>query len=88
MNEQPPGLTFPCEFPVKAMGPDDGQLPGVVWNIVTRHAPETPDGAIRTNSSRRGRFLSVTITITAHSREQLEAIYAELNAHKGVLATL
>ncbi len=88
MNAQPTGLTFPCQFPIKAMGPDSGELTSVVWGIVSRHAPETPAGAIRTSSSRQGRFLSVTVTITAHSREQLDAIYAELNAHEGVLATL
>ena len=88
LNAAAEGLTFPCQFPIKAMGPDDGRLPDAVWAIVTRHAPRTPADALRTNSSRHGRFLSVTVTITAHSRDQLDAIYADLKAHDGVLATL
>lgn len=81
-------LDFPCEFPIKAMGRTDADLAGVVWGIVTRHAPATPADALRTTPSRHGRFVSVTVTITAQSRDQLEAIYRELQAHHDILATL
>ncbi|MDR9406833.1 MAG: DUF493 domain-containing protein [Spiribacter sp.] len=88
VNTDAPGLTFPCEYPVKAMGPHTDDLTQAVWAIVTEHAPETPSANCRTSQSRQGRFLSVTVTITAQSRDQLDAIYADLQAHSGVLATL
>ncbi len=88
LTKQAEGLTFPCEFPVKAMGPSNGTLADAVWHIVTRHAPDTPADALRTSHSRHGRFVSVTVTITAEGRGQLDAIYADLKAHDGVLATL
>lgn len=81
-------LDFPCAFPIKAMGRSDGDLAGVVWSIVSSHAPETPADALRTTPSRHGRFVSVTVTITAHSRAQLDAIYHDLQSHGDVLATL
>lgn len=82
------GLTFPCEFPIKAMGPATEALPATVWAIVTRHAPKTPADRLRTSHSRGGRYVSVTVTITAESRAQLDTIYAELSAEDQVLATL
>lgn len=81
-------LEFPCEFPVKAMGRSAGDLADVVWRIISRHAPETPADALRTTASRHGRYVSVTVTITAHSRAQLDAIYHDLQSHGDVLATL
>lgn len=88
LNDSPPGLTFPCEFPIKAMGRSDAALPGIVVAIVQRHAPALTAGSITTNESSGGRYISVTATITADSRDQLDAIYADLKAHEGVLATL
>lgn len=81
-------LEFPCEFPIKAMGHADADFAEQVWAIVVRHAPETPTEQLRTTASRKGRFVSVTVTIEATSREQLDAIYRELNDHDRVLMTL
>ena len=87
-DSQAPGLTFPCRYPVKAMGRDDGQFPALVSKLVNQHL--APDSAleVRTRPSRNSRFISVTLTIEAHDRAQLEAIYSELNAHPDVLMVL
>lgn len=87
-NGDQPLLEFPCEFPIKAMGHADTDFAEQVWAIVTRHAPETSTEQLRTTPSRKGRFVSVTITIQAQSRAQLDAIYQELNDHDRVLMTL
>ena len=81
-------LDFPCAFPIKAMGRADADLAATVWAIVRRHAPATPASELNTTPSRHGRFVSVTVTITAESRAQLDAIYHELQAHRDILATL
>lgn len=88
LNDSPPGLTFPCEFPIKAMGRSDAALPRIVVEIVQRHAPALTAESITTSESSGGRYVSVTATITADSRDQLDAIYADLKAHESVLATL
>ncbi|MEX0382339.1 DUF493 domain-containing protein [Spiribacter sp. 1M153] len=88
LNDSPPGLTFPCEFPIKAMGRSDAALPSIVVEIVQRHAPALTAESVTTSESSGGRYVSVTATITADSREQLDAIYADLKAHESVLATL
>lgn len=81
-------LKFPCEFPIKAMGPAGATFEQTVWGIVTHHAPETASTAFAVTPSRQGTYISVTITITATSREQLDAIYADLQDEQSVMAVL
>lgn len=88
MQEDESPLKFPCEFPIKAMGRADGDFHNVVEGIARRHVPELEPEQLRTTPSRSGNYVSVTITITARSRDQLDALYMELNAHEAVLMTL
>jgi putative lipoic acid-binding regulatory protein len=81
-------FNFPCRFPIKAMGRADGSLAAQVEALVRRHAPDVSAEDITTAASSRGNYVSVTVTITAHSREQLDAIYLDLNAHELILMTL
>ena len=87
MTEESP-LQFPCEFPIKAMGLACDELTVEVMRIVRTHAPATPDHALRSRPSQAGKYLSVTVTIEAHSREQLDAIYMELTASRLVMMAL
>ncbi|NCF10181.1 MAG: DUF493 family protein [Gammaproteobacteria bacterium] len=79
---------FPCRFPVKAMGRDADDFEATVVGIVRRHAPDLGEGAVSLQPSRGGRFVSVTVTITATSRDQLDAIYNDLAEHDQVLMAL
>ncbi len=92
MNDKTPdrrdAMEFPCTFPIKAMGTDHDALPQTVAEIVRRHAPETPDTAITSRASSGGRFLSVTVTVNATSREQLDAIYQDLTDSDQVMMAL
>jgi hypothetical protein len=91
MIEQPAQespFTFPCEFPVKAMGLAGGDFDSLVVSLVRKHSPDILEGAVRTRLSRGGRFMSVTVTIQAQSRRQLDDIYMELTANDRVLMAL
>jgi hypothetical protein len=79
---------FPCEFPIKAMGAAEPGFDELVVQIVRRHAPDLAEGAVSTRLSRGGRYLAVTVTVTARSREQLDAIYRALTDHEKVLMAL
>lgn len=88
MIEQPAQeslLAFPCEFPIKAMGLAAGDFDALVVGLVRKHSPDILEGAVRTRLSRGGRFMSVTVTIQARSRRQLDDIYMELTGDKRVL---
>lgn len=81
-------LEFPCEFPIKMMGRDRPEFREAALAVISRHAGRIEDDAVRVASSRKGNFLSITVTITAQSRRQLDDIYRDLSAHEQVLVAL
>jgi putative lipoic acid-binding regulatory protein len=87
-EEQESPLTFPCEFPIKAMGKADCDLDMIVVEIVRRHAPDLHEGAIHSRTSTRGNYVSVTVKVRATSRAQLDAIYQDLVDCEAVLVAL
>jgi len=82
-------LEFPCDFPIKIMGRDEeDDFRSEAVAIVEAEVGPLPDGAVSTQSSRNGRFLSVTVTVRAESREQLDSLYRRLSDHERVLVVL
>ena len=88
MSEQDTLLEFPCQFPIKAMGRAEGDFETLVVSLVRKHAPDLGEAAVKTRDSQGGKYLSVTIIVTATSREQLDNIYRELTACEQVLMAL
>ena len=81
MPEQSDGLfEFPCAFPIKVMGLADAALVQAVCEIVLVHAPDFDVATIEQRFSSAGKYLSLTCTINATSREQLDALYRELSS--------
>ena len=81
-------LTFPCVFPIKVMGRRQDDFAQVITDIVLRHAPDFHPETIEMRSSKQARYLSLTVTINAKSREQLYALYSELSKHPMVTMVL
>ena len=81
-------LAFPCRFDIKAMGRSGPGFADRVRKIVAHHTPEADLIAVHHRSSRDDNYLSVTVTVTARSRDQLDAIYRELTACADVLFAL
>ena len=73
-------LEFPCEFPVKAMGLACDEFEIAVLEIINRHVDKLPENALTIKPSKNGKYSAITITITAHSKEQVDAIYMDLTA--------
>jgi hypothetical protein len=81
-------LTFPTRFPIKVIGRMAEGFAQTVLAIVQRHAPDFRADTMEMRPSRAGRYLSVTVTIDARSREQLDALYRELSSHPDVVMVL
>lgn len=81
-------LEFPCEFPIKMMGRDQAGFREAAFGVIERHAGPVAGDAVRESSSRRGRFLSITVTIRATSQQQLDDIYRDLSSHEQILVAL
>jgi len=56
--------------------------------LVRKHAPDLDDTIVEVRQSRGGKYLSLTITVRAQSRAQLDAIYRELTSHPQVKVVL
>ena len=91
MSQQPQNeslLTFPCVFPMKIMGRREDGFAQQVLEVVLRHAPDYHSETLEMRTSKNGRYLSLTVTLNAKSREQLDALYSELSKHPQVLMVL
>lgn len=81
-------LKFPLAFPIKVMGRHEPGFQELVVALISGHVGEIPAGSIRARQSSTGRFLSVTVTVQAQSREQLDNVYRSLTAAEQVLFVL
>lgn len=81
-------LEFPCEFSVKAMGRNEASFQTLVENIVLNHAEIYAGKPVTTNISSTGKYLSVTVTVEAQSKPQLDRIYQDLTDCEQVLVAL
>ncbi len=86
--EEAVGLAFPTAFPIKIMGRRDSGFAKAVIEIVQRHAPDFMPGTLEMRPSREGKYVSLTATVNATSREQLDALYQELCDHPSVVMVL
>ena len=59
-----------------------------VLAIVKRHAPDFDEANMEVRISKKNTYLSLTCTIRAVSREQLDALYQELCDHPMVTMVL
>lgn len=74
-------LEFPVDFPIKVMGRRTDEFAQTIAALVCARVPGFDPASIELRASSRGAWLSVTLTVRAQSREQLEALYRELAAH-------
>ncbi|MBX3675848.1 MAG: DUF493 domain-containing protein [Rhodocyclaceae bacterium] len=81
-------LKFPCDFPIKVMGQRQDGFAQAVLETVLRHAPDFDAAGVEMRPSAKGNYLSLTCTIRAVSREQLDALYRELSTHPLVKVVL
>lgn len=81
-------MSFPCQFPIKAMGMAEEGFDILIVEIVRNHAPDLAEGAIKSRLSQEGKYISITVTVEAESRQQLDNIYLDLTAHEKVLMAL
>ena len=77
-------LIFPCEYPVRVIGRDENDFTGFVMDVVTRHVPNLTSDDFRTRLSGGEKYISVSVTFIAESRQQVDALYAELGKDERV----
>ena len=90
VNETPaqPLLTFPCEFVIKVFGLASDDFEAAVITLIRQNVSDIREDTFRTRPSKDGKYLAITITIQAESREQLDKIYQDLSANPLILMAL
>ena len=81
-------LEFPTDFPIKIMGERRDDFAQAMVELVLRHAPDFRPETVEMRASSKGNFLSVTCTVRATSKAQLDALYREITAHPWVKMAL
>jgi putative lipoic acid-binding regulatory protein len=91
MPEIPPEqslITYPSAFPIKVMG---AQVEGYVEAMVAiarSFDPAFDASSVEQRPSSGGKYMGLTLTVTATSREQLDELYRTLSTHPMVKVVL
>lgn len=90
MDDEPQakGFQFPGVFEITAMGAVSADLPTVIPRELAQAGLTVLHETVRSRPSTAGRFVSVTISFQADSREQYEAAHHALRAHPDIKWTL
>lgn len=75
-------IDFPADFPVKVIGAHHDEFAQRVCALVLEHVPDFDVASVRMTASRKNGFLSLTLPLRVHSREQLQSVYMALAEHE------
>lgn len=81
-------IEYPSQFPIKVMGENVNGFVHAITHIAERFDPTFDASTIELRDSKGGKYLGVTITVTATSREQLDELYRTLTTHPMVKVVL
>ncbi len=81
-------IEYPSDFPIKIMGAMQDTFAQTMVEVVQKHDPEFHAGKMDMRPSSKGNYLSLTVTVRATSREQLDNLYRELSSHAMVKVVL
>jgi putative lipoic acid-binding regulatory protein len=81
-------IEYPSRFPIKVMGENVDGFVHAVTLVAKNFDPGFDASTVEMRPSSGGKYLGVTITITATSREQLDELYRTLTTHPMVKVVL
>ncbi len=81
-------IEYPSRFPIKVMGLNVDGFVRAVIAIARRFDPGYDAATVELRPSKGSKYLGVTMTITATSREQLDELYRTLSTHPMVKIVL
>ncbi len=81
-------IPYPSAFAIKVMGLQADGLVDAVLTIAREFDPGLDAASLVLRPSRHGNYLGITLTVTATSREQLDALYRALSSHPLVKVVL
>ena len=77
-------IEYPSDFPIKVVGIMHDAFHDSIVELIVQHDPSFHAGKVEQRPSTQGNYLSLTVTIRATSREQLDNLYRALSSHEMV----
>lgn len=84
MDDSESLIEFPCQFQIKVMGRDNPEFQSHVIELINQFADPVSAADVTVRASSKGKFVALTVTVAATSREQLDDIYRALSASEHV----
>jgi putative lipoic acid-binding regulatory protein len=81
-------IAFPCDFTLKIMGKNADHFEKKIIAIVLQHFPKWDTTKIQQKPSKDGNYLSLSVTVHAESKAELDALYQTLSSTKEILMVL
>ena len=81
-------IEYPSLFPIKVMGLHADDFVHAITKVAKEFDPFFDASTVELRPSSQGKYLGVTITVTATSREQLDNLYRALTSHPMVKVVL
>jgi hypothetical protein len=81
-------IQYPTPFPIKVMGPKVDGFVHAITTIAREYDPSFDAATVELRDSSGGKYLGITITVLATSREQLDNLYRALTSHPMVKVVL
>lgn len=81
-------IEYPSPFPVKVMGVQTDGFVAAMVELALRFDPGFDAATVELRPSRGGKYVGITLTVTATSREQLDSLYRALSSHPMVKVVL
>jgi putative lipoic acid-binding regulatory protein len=87
-EEAPPKIEFPCLYPIKVIGHAVNTFRAQVLEAIERHTGAIDPNLIQLKPSKHSNYLSITVTIAATGKPQLESIFSDLKKIESVKLVL
>ena len=81
-------IEYPSIFPIKVMGAEQDGFVHAMVQVAKQFDPGFDATTVELRPSKGGKYLGVTLSVTATSREQLDNLYRALTSHPMVKIVL
>lgn len=89
VEQEPPKIEFPCEnYPIKIMGDSSDEYVAFVLETTEAFSPGFDRSTVKVKESKKGRFCSVTVFITATGLDQLNQFHQTLRKNSATKMVL
>lgn len=87
-QQEPQGLVFPCEFPLKMFGKNEAAFIAAVDQVIVEHVPKEEWASSKTNLSKNDKYLGYTVVVVVQNREQLDRVCAAVKNCPAVIMSM